>query len=130
MPDTIDAPEGLMIQPSPVHGHGVFTTRSYKEGDFICDFVYLPEQVWNIRDYRLKYGLSNLYTYRMMRQHKIIYVGDNRNYVSYINENRDDPNVKLLRKKLYALKDINEGDELFLRYYYSNPSINASPPSS
>ena len=55
-----------------------------------------------------------------MRHNKMVYVGDNRNIISYTNENHDDPNVKLLRWKLIALKEIKKGDELFLKYWYKN----------
>ena len=111
---------GLEIKQSPIHGYGVFATTDFNIGDVICPFTHTEDQVYTINEYRAKYGKSNLYTYRDMRHNKMVYVGDNRNIISYTNENHDDPNVKLLRWKLIALKEIKKGDELFLKYWYKN----------
>ena len=72
----------------------------------------------SIKDFRKIYGDDNLYTYRNMRKHIIINVKNNRNVVTYINERKDKPNVVLKCYKLYALQDIKNGEELFLKYWY------------
>ncbi len=108
----------LEIKKTNEMGMGLFTLKDIKKNDLICPYVYEEEDIMKIKDFRLKYGNDNLYTYRNMRKHIIINVKDNRNVVTYINERKENPNVYLKCFKLYALEDIKSGDELFLKYWY------------
>ena len=109
---------GLIIKDTEDMGLGVFAERTFAVGEKICPYAYQSNQVMSIKEYRKKYGKSNLYTYRSMRHHTMIYVGDNRNVITYINERKDEPNVELKKHKLFATQNIKMGDELFLKYWY------------
>jgi len=108
----------LEIKETDNMGYGLFTLKDIKKGGFICPYVYDENDIMSIREFREKYGNDNLYTYRNMRKHIMINVKENRNVVTYINQRKDNPNVVLKCFKLYALEDIKEGEELFLKYWY------------
>jgi len=108
----------LQIKEAENMGYGLFTLKDIKKGELICPYVYDDSDIMSIRDFREKYGNDNLYTYRNMRKHIMINVKENRNVVTYINQRKDNPNVVLKCYKLYALEDIKDGEELFLKYWY------------
>ena len=110
----------LVIKTSSLSGAGLglFTKKNIKKGDKIAPFVYEDKDVMTLNDFHKKYGYDYLCTYRLMRQHKIINVKNNRNACTYLNQNVDDVNVAFVRYILIAQRDITEGEELFLKYYY------------
>ena len=118
--NTIDNPEDydLEIKPTETMGYGTFATKDFKRGDVICPFVFKEEDKMGISEYRDTIGYDNTFTYISYRHHWIIYYGINRNVVSYINERKDNPNVKLGKMKLKAIQDITQGEQLFLKYWY------------
>jgi hypothetical protein len=119
-----DNPEDyqLEIKDTDTMGKGLFTKIKINKGSVICPYVYDESDVMTTRQWREKYGYgqdAHLYTYRNMRKHIVISVKDNRNVVSYINERKESPNVFLKSYKLYANEDIEAGEQLFLKYYYT-----------
>jgi SET domain-containing protein len=106
------------IKPSPIEGLGVFATSMINKNEVIAEYYGL-EMSW--REFRQLYGLyknNSLNTYPQRRIWKIIVAKDepykSQNMVNYINEGI--PNVYLKNKLLYALKDIQQGEELLLIY--------------
>mgnify|MGYP003654490161 FL=1 len=108
----------LEIKDSPGKGLGLFTLKNIELGYKIAPFVYADADVMTLNNFHKKYGYDYVYTYRLMRQNKIINVKDNRNTLTYLNEDKINPNVKFVRYKLVALRDIVAGEELYLKYFY------------
>lgn len=109
----------LLIKKSNIQGLGVFANEPIKKNKHIADY-YGFEMSW--KEFREKYGdykNNCLNTYPMRRIWKIIVAKEepykSNNIVNFINEGND-PNVILKKRGLYALKDINEGEELLLKY--------------
>ena len=118
MPKTIDNPKdyNVQIKKSLIHGYGVFTSINRKKDDLILPYVYKEENVMKWGDFKQKYRNDFRYTYSLRRIGKIICVKNNRNIVSFINDNTPNENTYLKAKKLYAKRDINAGEELTLSY--------------
>jgi SET domain-containing protein len=77
------------------------------------------------KEFRAKYGGDFQYCYRMGRANRVIVAKENRNFITYINDGVygqavPKVNVVLKKKCLYALRDIEAGEELLLDYgfYY------------
>ena len=109
----------VSIKQSPIHGLGGFSNTYIKKGTKICDY-YGVELTW--QEFKNKYGEyknNSLNTYPMRRIHKIIVAKEEpyktQNLVNYINEGSA-PNCILKMRALYALKDIEENEELLLQY--------------
>jgi len=117
----IDKPSdyGLKIKNTPNMGKGLFADRDIKKGEYIAPFLFTKSNIMSIPDFHKKYGKDYRFTYRDMRHHRIIVVKNNRNVATYINENKRNPNVELRAFKLYALKPIKKGSQLFLKYWYN-----------
>ena len=99
-------------------GFGIFTTRSFKKGEFVAPYSFMKNQVYSLSTFNDKYGKNYLHTYRDQRHHRIISVKDNRNIASFINEDRQNPNVEFKAFKVFAKRNIKKGEQLFLRYFY------------
>jgi hypothetical protein len=111
-------PPGLVLGESPVHGLGVFATTAFKKNHCFGEFV---GQEMTAKEFRGKYGGDFQYCYRMGRANKVIVAKENRNFITYINDGLHGQlvqkvNVVLKKRCLYALHDIEVGDELFLDY--------------
>lgn len=109
----------LIINNSNIHGVGVFTQHQIKKGEKLFD--YIGEEM-NLKQFKEKYGdykHNSLNTYRMKRQNKIIVAKEEPfktlNIVNYLNESNE-PNCILKHKALYSLRDIEQGEELTLKY--------------
>ncbi len=116
MTELCPIPEPLEIKPSPIHGLGIFTKRLLHAGD--CLGLYEGEAITK-QEFRRRYGNDLRYVYWTRHNFKntLVYVAkEKRNFITYINENIENPNVCLKSRKLYALHSIKEGSELFLRY--------------
>ena len=109
----------LEIKETNTMGLGLFTTKEIKKDDYICPYTYDPTEKYSLKDFKLKYGNDYLHTYKVQRHNYIISVKDNRNIITYINENKNNPNVYLKSFKLYANQDISKGSQLFLKYFYN-----------
>lgn len=109
---------GLEIKNTKTMGKGVFALIPFKKGEYIAPYKYEKKNEYTIANFKKKYGNDTLYTYRNQRKNLVISVKDNRNVITYINENKKSPNVVLKSLKLYALRDIKRGEQLFLKYYY------------
>ncbi len=116
----------VIVKKSDIDNLGLFSLTSIPKNSKICD--YIGDEM-SLKDFKEKFGdyKSNcLNTYRMKRINRII-VAKNypNNLVNYINESLT-PNVILKKRALYSLKEIKEGEELFLRYpddYYRDYTL-------
>ena len=103
---------GLEVKPSPGKGNGLFATQNIPSNTKLADYKGIVKH----------FKERNKYFYSMNRINKIIdgsdYVTENPSH--YCNESRT-PNVVLKKKALYTLRDIQAGEELFLRYCQSYP---------
>ena len=113
----------ICIKESSIHGLGVFSLTLIPKNKRISD--YIGEEM-TLKEFTERFGNykdNSLNTYRMKRINKII-VAKNypENIVNYINESKE-PNIILKKRGLYSLREIQEGEELFLKYpddYYRN----------
>ena len=99
----------MEVKESPIDGIGLFATVSYKKGKKIYDYEG-TEIFW--RDYLGDYRN----TYSLKRVHKII-VGSANNPCKYLNTSPE-ANVILKKRALYALRDIDVGEEMVLKGYF------------
>jgi len=111
----MEIPDNLELKDSPVHGKGMFAIKKISAGDVIGEFTGIK---MTKTEFKATYGLDRSYTY--WTQHyfpnsTVIVAKDPRNFITYINE-RSVPNVKLYKKILVAVSDIEVGEELFLHY--------------
>jgi SET domain-containing protein len=103
---------------SPIHGLGLFAKVNIKKDTCICNYI---GDTMTLREYKNTGGIYK-YCYRMQRINRII---DGRNYKTenpshYCNESNT-PNVIMKKKGLYALSDIAQGSECFLKFPANYP---------
>lgn len=116
----------LEIRPSSIHGVGLFTDEPIKKGTKFYEYI---GELMSIREFNnryMEYKLNSIHTYRMKRINCIIVAKEEpyrtENKVNYVNE-ANEPNCILKKKFLTALRDIDAGEELTLKYpddYYRN----------
>lgn len=109
----MEIPIGLILQPSPIDGLGIFAIKDIPKNTFLGSFEGVT---YHISDFKRKYGKNYRYCYKMLRQQKIIVAKEKRNWITFINERRGNPNVILKRKGCLTITDIKKGDELLLDY--------------
>jgi SET domain-containing protein len=109
----------MEVQPSPIHGLGLYATKDLKAGEKLFEYIGIE---MSLKEFREKYGNYNqnsLNTYRMKRINRIIVAKEepflSTNLVNYINESLT-PNCILKKRALYAFLDIPKGTELTLLY--------------
>lgn len=107
----------LEIKPSQIHGLGVFAKQSIPKGTTLG--IYTGDK-YTLKEFKEKYGKDISHSYVARRANYIICAKEKRNIMTYINE-RLEPNVILKRLTLIADKDIQQGEELFLRYAKDYP---------
>ncbi len=98
----------MEVKESPIHGNGLFSTIDLKKGkiyDYEGTEMLLSEYKGNYHN-----------TYSLRRIGKII-KGSLANPCQWLNMS-DEANVVLKKRALYALRDINPGEELTLKKYY------------
>ena len=100
------------VRPSTIHGNGVFATEFIKKGTKLAD--YLGEEM-TLSTFKNLYGNDISRTYSLRRQNKILNGKDYDNISHWMNESRE-PNVYFTKRAVYALQDIQIGQELFLKY--------------
>lgn len=111
-------PEGLVysrqcVDPS---GWGVLATRDWEAGECIGDFE--GERMLK-KEFIKQYGKDFRHTYYTRHNFptsSVIVAKDPKNFIGYINENKEQPNVELKKYKLWCKLPIQSGEELFLRY--------------
>lgn len=110
-------PDTLELKTSPVHGLGIFAKEYIPKGSYLGEFegIYMKHI-----EFKSKYGNNTKYCYLKRRTWEYRVAKDNRNFITFMNCNRDNPNVILKKWGAYAVCDINLGAELFLNYgkYY------------
>ena len=105
-------PSGLLLQPSPLHGLGVFASQDYPANHF---FGFFEGEILSLKDFKAKYGKDVRYCYQLGRQNKIIVAKEPRNWITYLNET-DPPNCCLKKRGCWSLVPIQAGQELTLKY--------------
>jgi len=110
----------VYIKESPIQGIGVFAREFLKKGTKIADY-YGEEMSW--KDFKNKYGdykSNSLNTYPMRRIWRIIVAKEepykSNNITNFINEDRENSNVELKKRALYAKENIQTNTELLLAY--------------
>jgi SET domain-containing protein len=110
----------IIIQKSNVHGLGAFAKKNILNNTKLCDYIG-TEMKW--KDFKEKYGdykKNSLNTYPMRRIWKIIVAKEepylSNNIVNYINEDIQSPNCILKSRALYSIREIQQNEELFLKY--------------
>ena len=104
-----------MIQPSTIHGQGLFADRDYKKGEVICNVT--GEKI-PYREFHQKYGDDTTNAIKVMNWYYFVFKEEpyySQNLIRYINEGSD-PNVKYQAKKVICAQDISKGTELLLQY--------------
>jgi len=107
----------LTIQPSPIHGLGVFATQQLKPKMTLAEYT---GDRYTLREFKEKYGKDIQHCYVARRANFILCAKENRNIITYINESKT-PNVEIKSKILRPLRVIEEGEELFLHYAKDYP---------
>jgi SET domain-containing protein len=110
----------VYIKESSIQGVGVFSREFIKKRTKIADY-YGEEMNW--KDFKNKYGdykNNSLNTYPMRRLWRIIVAKEepykSKNITNFINEDRENSNVELKKRALYAKEDIQKNTELLLNY--------------
>lgn len=110
---SMNIPIGLELKESPVHGLGIFATVNIKKGSYLGEFI---GEFMKHPEFKMKYGNDIRYCYLKRRTWEYRVAKEERNFITYMNCNRKNPNVILKNWCAYALQDIAIGDELFLNY--------------
>jgi len=100
----------MEVRQSPIHGKGLFAVLQLKKGklyDYVGTEMKWKEYVGNYRN-----------TYSLKRVGKII-VGSEDNPCQWLNVSTNE-NVILKKRALYALRDIEAGEELTLKGYFKD----------
>lgn len=109
----------LIIKESPIHGVGVFTDEPIKKGSKIYNYIGEEMTLAEFKKRYDRYATNSLNTYKMKRINRIIVAKEepyrSENKVNFINESID-PNCILKKRHLFALRDIEAGEELTLKY--------------
>jgi hypothetical protein len=115
-------PKGLEKKESPIEGFGIFATQTFCKGEKIGEF---EGDEMTLTEFKKKYASDKTYCYNMKRANKIIVAKHKRNFITFINDgkhNQEHPKVNVFMKQkfLYALQNIEPGEELLLEYpsYY------------
>jgi len=111
-------PEGLeysrqCVDPS---GWGVITTKEWKAGEYIGDWE--GERMLK-SEFKKRYGKDIRYTYYTDQNFPtttVVVAKDPRNFITYINEDKAEPNVVLKKYRLWCKRDLVIGEELLLKY--------------
>lgn len=106
-------PSVLELKSSPIHGLGLFAKEDIPKGTLLGLF---EGEEMHISDFKQQYGKDYRYCYKLLRQQKIIVAKENRNWITFLNEYRTNPNVYLKRGQCWTHYDIKKGEELFLNY--------------
>jgi uncharacterized protein len=110
------------IQPSEIHGLGLFAAEDIPKGTWIWKFHSNTTQVFSQRKFlsvcqELSFhALKNFIDYSYIRKGKIYYINDNTRFINHSTT----PNVGFLSNlSEIALQDIKKGDEIIENYHNS-----------
>lgn len=111
-------PEGLeysrrCVDPS---GWGILATRAWSAGECIGDF---EGERMGKPEFIERYGKDTRHVYYTRHNFPttiVVVAKDPRNFITYINEDKEQPNVELKKYKLWCKTDIDIGKELLLKY--------------
>lgn len=108
-----EQPKSVEIKMSAIDGLGVFATETIPAGTCLGTYTGVS---YTRKEFLEKYGKDYRYCYfTNFSWLPIVCAKEERHFMTYINEG-ETPNVELKRYKLYALKDIVQGEELLLKY--------------
>ncbi len=106
------------VRDSKIHGKGLFAKKLIPKGKMIVEYIG-HEMSW--KDFTNKYGsykMNSLNTYPMRRIWRIIVAKEepykSSNLVNMINEG--EANCVLKKRGLWSCREIEEGEELLLKY--------------
>ena len=111
---------------------GLFAVRNFKKGDFIIPYI---GEIISAEELKRRYdfdGYENVGPYALKAGNKIIDAACRRGSASMINDARGtgvSPNCDLTEKGIYAIADIEDGDELLTDYgetYWEESAISWS----
>lgn len=117
----MELPDGLELRESPIDGLGIFTTREFPADYNFGEFVG-KEMPW--KEFVELYGRDYRYCYRLRRIQRIICAKEKRNWITYINEKKEAPNVLLKKRACYSIRALAKGEELLLNYGKLYPKFN------
>ena len=107
------------IQPSQIHGLGVFATKDIPKGTKISYFEGIE---MTYKEFWAKYGKDYRYCYKRLPWLPLIVAKEKRNLITYVNDAYFGQeglhhNCILKSRYLIALEDIPKGQELLLKYF-------------
>ena len=105
MPDAIIA-EGnplICVKPSPIHGQGLFAAQRIEADTYIGEYLGPHTQI------------DGPYVLWIEEEDGTLYGIDGRNELRYTNHSGD-PNAVMEGEHLYALRDIEPGEEITIHY--------------
>ncbi|MEX0886151.1 MAG: SET domain-containing protein-lysine N-methyltransferase [Phycisphaeraceae bacterium] len=105
MPDAIIA-EGnplIRVKPSPIHGQGLFAATRIEAETYIGEYLGPRTQT------------DGLYVLWIEEEDGTLYGIDGQNDLRYLNHSLE-PNAELEGEELYALRDIELGEEITIHY--------------
>lgn len=108
----ISLPNCLYIDKSPIHGMGIFAKEDISANVYLGRFEGIE---YTLKEFKEKYGKDTRYCYQLGRQNKIICAKENRNWITYMNE-QNPPNCSLLKRGCITKTSVQKGEELFLHY--------------
>lgn len=108
----MEIPDCLELKPSPIHGLGIFAKEPIPCRKRLGEFTGIK---YSRREFKARYNNDYSYCYCAKRANYILSAKEERNFITYINESKT-PNVEIVKRKLIALRDIQQGEELFLLY--------------
>lgn len=100
------------VRESPIHGMGLFATENIPAKTRLS--IYDGEEM-TLKEFRIRYGNDTRHTYSMRRINKII-VGKGRDNPSHWCNESKEPNVCMMKRGLYTLRDVVKGEEMTLKY--------------
>lgn len=135
---TVPTVSGAIIQPSPIHGFGLFAQRPFRQREMLC---ILDGQILEVDEYAtIKAAYDESSAPDRLRNMLIECNGINgkilargyRTHYSYINHG-EEPNVHLVSEEghplmVRAMRDIAAGEEFIIDYRKENlPLVGFSP---
>jgi site-specific DNA-methyltransferase (adenine-specific) len=102
------------VKQSPIHCKGLFAKSNIPANTRICDY---KGELLTLTEYCAKYNNTYNYCYIYRRQNKVLDGRSNltENPSHYCNESKS-PNVVLKGRGLVTMREIQAGEELFLKY--------------
>lgn len=102
----------LFVKNSKINGSGLFANRSFKKGEFI-EYIKGPTQRIDIYNMSKELAKKSL---NWIGYSKEVWINTDHSPFRFINHSCDPSAAVLTKRKVYALRDINAGDEITMDY--------------